>query len=122
MHELLNHVVIEHRSRDTNEVHRYFAERSIDTVFVLQPSLATKRFRSAQEARYYARYELRHPRYGEFFATGIAAIAAAGRSAGLPIHDLSHALDEEEDSLYFDVCGVISICRQGQLFDGDLFF
>jgi lysophospholipase L1-like esterase len=95
--------LVEGYLRDAQGVREYFSERSIETLFVLQPSLPTRRRRPPDEERYWRRYELHNPSSAEFFERSIADLMNAGRDAGLPVHDLSHAFDDRQDTLYFDL-------------------
>lgn len=87
---------------DAVGIDRFFREKGVPVMFVLQPVLSSRQNKTEREGR------IRHfaanagPVVTEFYREAIKEMKASKDSSGLMLYDLSDAFDRHEGEIYFD--------------------
>ncbi len=87
---------------DAVEIDRYFRERGVPAIFVLQPILATRAGRTSREEEIARSSDKQRPGLADFYRDFYSGLMASKEAENLHIRDFSDAFNGHRGELYFD--------------------
>ncbi len=88
--------------RDAAAADRFFREKGVPVLFVLQPILATRAHPTEIEKKVALEYENDYPRLGDFYREFLSGLKSKPESRSLDLHDFTGVLDPSEETHFFD--------------------